>query len=476
VGVVRLAAWAVVAACGVVGARAASADATDDALAKARAGLVSRLETLLSWAQDQGIAGWRHGIARRILEVAPDHSRARATLKYKRASKNAPWVQDPSYVEPADVKRALLPDAEKRLAAVTAWYRDEVVAAAEGAEPARREALLESLLDVAPDDADVRRRLGHVEEGGRWALPEVHRGLRRRAELVAFGAAAREAAGPRVKRDPEGTELGWYALQTPKRSVMSAMKWPAEVREALVFMEAGDAVAQHLFGAEQEIGKEARPPIPALYFCDSKEAGRALMAQFPEAADRVRDLELLSGVSLGSRGYLRIEKDPERVSVAGVRVVVDVHVTRTLGPWKRGWITEGLGQRMVWYATGRHGPPFVNIQGTDVARAEDEIEDEPIPPSPSGWLAASGRALERHGERRLAAALVARLNAMRSTDVLLGYGLAAYLAEAFPKSLVPFCRASMASTDPAAIVREVFEMDFGSFAARLKRWLKDTAG
>jgi hypothetical protein len=455
----------------------APADATDDALAEARTGLVSRLESLLAWAHDQRIAGFRHGLARRILELAPDHAKARATLQYKRAGKNAPWVQDRAYVVPGDVNRAALPDAEKRLAAVDAWYREALVAAAAGAEPARREALLDGFLDTNPQDPALRRVLGHVEEDGRWAHPEAHAARRRRAELVALGAKAREAAGQRVGRDKEGMEMGWYALRTPKRAIWSSEKWPVEIREALVFMEAGDVLAARLFGAEQEIGKESVPRtyVPLLYVCGSKEQGCALMGSIPDVADRVAELDLVAGLSLGKHGYLSIEKHREKAMGVGVRLVVDSHVDDALADSvERGWISEGIGQRVVWYATGRHGPNFVNLEGTDVARADDEIDDEPLPEQPDAWLAAAERALERHGPRRLAATLTARLNAMRSTDVLLGYALAAYLVESRPDDLASFARASAKASDGAVLVKEALGQDVGAFAVRLRRWLRDT--
>ena len=448
-------------------AAAAWADATDDALAKARAGLVSRLESVLAWAEDQRISGFRHRVARLVLEVAPDHARARGLLKFRRASKQAPWTQDPKYQEPGNGNLALLPEAEGKVAAALGGYREAVLAAV-GDDAARRDAELERLLDMAPEDVDVRRLLGHVEEGGRWALPETHRALAARASLVAAGEAARAKALRGAVVDAESLAKGWTtAYRIGRRRALGSLEQPLDARETLVMADAADAIARRVFGTPKDSG------LDIVYLFDTRDDARSFLRQKSEEnAEALRKIEKVSALPLSPDVHLSILWKERKGLTSAARSVVGDHLWSAFRGQSRGWVTEGFGQRIVWYATGVHGRYFVNLEGTDTERAADE---EKVPDDPAEWLPAAARVLGRpDAAPRLAALLTARLNAMRSSDVLLAYALAAYLVEGRPESLHAFVKASQTSDDATAVVRQVLDLDVRSFAGRLRRWLKDT--
>jgi hypothetical protein len=67
-----------------------------------------------------------------------------------------------------------------------------------------------------------------------------------------------------------------------------------------------------------------------------------------------------------------------------------------------------------------------------------------------------------------------RLNAMQPRDVLLAYGLAAYLMEAKPEHFVKFVRATADRTDAEGIVEDVLGVDLPFLAWRLRRWLLES--
>ena len=89
-----------------VPARAETAE--EDRRAAATA-LVARLQDLAKWCHDEKLFGARDRTYGVILHFAPDHSDARAWLKYVKA-KNGVWKQDPRYKEPKDFDPKLLPD------------------------------------------------------------------------------------------------------------------------------------------------------------------------------------------------------------------------------------------------------------------------------------------------------------------------------------------------------------------------------
>ena len=72
----------------------------------------------------------------------------------------------------------------------------------------RHEAVTEMVIDVAPEDAEIRKSRGDVEKDGRFFLPETLDGVKRREEIVEALRQA-EAAAPTAQPDAEAVAKKW---------------------------------------------------------------------------------------------------------------------------------------------------------------------------------------------------------------------------------------------------------------------------
>jgi hypothetical protein len=462
------------------GADGAARAPLEPALARARAALVGRLEALASWTEDKRLGGFRHRVFRTILAIAPDHPRARGGLKYSRRSKKEPWVQAQDYVEPPDWGAGHLPEAERRRTEALERHRDDVLAALDAADAPRdrRTQEEERLIDLLPDDAVLRRPRGDVEQGGRWVLAETPRSIARREELLAWGRAAEELGRSRTRPDPEAAARNWdVGFRSPARAIFGQVELeelPAltavvqDAEDAVTWMEGIDHLVRRLVG-----GPEDATYPRVLYFFPSRDRARRWLETHAKFRDRLDLLDRLTGLALPDGAYLTFGDPPGGISVLAARLVASGRLRRRFHDRSRGWIGEGLGQRLVWYGLRRHGASFVNVDQTDRGAGAEQGAAH-APATPEAWLSAASAVLDEGGPARLSALLTRQLNAMTTADVLLAYGLAAYLLEAQPTLLVPFLEANTSGDDAVAQVREVFDLGVAELAWRLRRWLRET--
>ena len=445
---------------------------------------MSRLGSLASWADSERIAGFRDRVFRRMIELDPDHARARAALKYRRSGKDAPWKQDDAYREPPDWNKGALPDAERRLREAGERYGSAVMAALGGAgatvAPGRREELLERLVDVVPQDEAVRRALGHVQDGKRWALPETLDARARRAEIQATVAAVR-ARTPEPTSEPQAP-AGWaFGVRLGTLSVYGSTDSAEGAGVARVYWRA-DRLTASLLGADEGI-----PPLSAqILLLNGRDEAKAMLRRSPQETEAARDVDLVTGLDLSTGTYVGYATGADRRRSACVRRAVsrrvgerirarliaagrskDAIADRTMG-FSRGWILESVGQRLTWYVEGSHGPPYAHLDLTD--RGRRDPDDGPMPPADASWMRAAAAALSRGGPARLKAVLTANLNGMKSGDVLAGYGLAAYLIEGRPESLLPFLEAAVMLDDADEMAREAVGVDATTLFWRVRRW------
>jgi hypothetical protein len=457
---------AVLAACWSV--RPAAADGLDDAIAKARSAEVGRLESIAAWTQSEHLSGFRHRVYRILLELAPDHAAARSALKYKRASKKDPWVQSPDYAEPPDWNQGKLPEGEQRLADALGKYRDDVIAALDASPDttsARREETLSELVDLMPQDATLRSSLGHVQHDGVWVLPETVTGDKRRADLVAVARSLVSEARKNVGVDRKAVEIGWtYGYRSPYRSV-SGDADPEASSDGIALMDAADRFCPRLFGGSTDPAGPRR-----VYSLQGPDDARSFVELHAEYKSVLSTLDLVGGLTLPDGAVLEYFRDARLRRTVGLRKVLSARLDDAFPGTERGWISEGVGQRIVWYLAGEHGPAYVHIEGTDRSRREG-AEDDTLPEDPAEWFSAAARVLGRDGPKRLAAVLTMRLNAMRASDALVAHGLAAYLLEARHESFTPFLKASVSSDDGEAVVHQALDADVAMLSWRLHRWL-----
>lgn len=446
------------------GPRGAHAGPVED-LASAEKAAVSRLEAVASWCDGQRLFGARDRVFERVLRLAPDHARARAVLKWTRDRAGAPWVRKAPYARPADWNKGLLPQVATRVADALAPLRAAglAVADAEDLPLHRKEAALDLLADLLPEDAALHERRGDVRDGDRWVLPETAEARTVRARLRDVAEAAARSVDPSATRDRTSA-------------------WASAYRTAAIAVGSTDR-ADHAFGvlraavvaravARAALGVPADRPadLKRLYTVTTREEAYDVVAKnTADPAASLAKAKLLGAIYLGPDAFLAYQDRPDVRRMACARAVVNEEVHARFSGGESGFVSEGLGQRLAFLALGEHGVPFVTVEGTDVPGADPDDED-PLPAEPGAWLLRAARLLERDGERRLAGVLTARLNAMTPGNVLVAYALAAYLLEGRAADLGGFVLQLQTAGDAAKAVEDGLAGDVGSLVRRVRRF------
>ena len=460
---------AVLAADALGATRDVAADDIDDARARGGAGVASRLDALATWCNELRLLGFRDRVLRQLLVFAPENLRARSLLKYSRV-KGGGWVQSPDYREPADWNRGLLPHAEKRFAEALAPYRDAVLGAI-SAHPelpsARREEAVERLVDMLPNDVQLRKSRGDVEregQSGQWVLPETVEGEKTRATRRKQVEAHEPRARADVGDDRDALALGWKAAVRSRHRRVQGSVDREEVADALVAMDVADALCRDVLGGESP----AKGPAVTI-IVGTREEARRIVEQDPLDTESKSIFDEVGGLPLRVGPYLSYYGTEEFRRLGGVRNVVAGHLRTHFHGRDRGWLSEGVGQRIVWYVAAAHGPWFVNVAGADRGGARDDEEGDAVDYE-AGWIPAAAAVLERDGPPRLATLLTKRLNAMHEPDVAVAYALGAFLLEGRPESFAKFARATMEGDDAEAMVEQALGADVAALSWRLRRW------
>ncbi len=454
------------------GPREAHGDAFADALAKARRGLVERLETLATWCDGSRIAGERDRVFRLILAFDPDHVRARQGLRYARAGRGKPWVQSSEYREPPDWDKGNLKEAARRRGEAARAFLDRALAALSAAgpdvPPGRREEAVETAIDVAPDDGEIRRGRGDVERDGRWSLAETVDAAKRRAEISASVHAA-EVAAPPVRTDERAIADGWPAAVATESFRALGRVDREECRRTVLCPEVGRRFLAAPLGAS---GQKPWPRITYLY--EDREAAKKFVAKVPTWSDFAREMDEVGGGALPDGSYISYFGDAARRTSAPFASWAEREIDR-LFPARRAWITQGLSQLLCWRAFRLHAPHTVSVEGTDHPQDIDAESEIPLPESTEDWMPAAAAVLARDPARRVRSLLTMDFNAFRSGDLLAAYALASYLFEGRFESLKPFLQAVAESDDPDAMCRTGLGADADVLAWRLRRFAIETA-
>ena len=463
--------WIVLAVGGLVPRAACAEDPAAEApevLRKVNDAFVRDLVRTARRAADKRISGFRHRVYGMVLDVDPDHKSARRILKYKRNRKSGRWEQASDYREPADWNQANLKRAQAGLARVLATYRDAVLAAldAEGLSGGTRDAWIERLIDLMPQDAALREANGGIQHEGRWMLADSVSALKRRAALSALWQTTRKASWDDVVVDQPSVDAGWAgAWKTEWRSVLGSHD-ATYLRETLLQIVCGTAICESVLGeVEEHVGPRR------CILLKSREEARTLLKRRAAWRKELPTVDLVRGFNVDRSTYITYRESAKEALRATVRRVIDAALDGATPGQRRGWITEGMGQRLCWLTTAGHGPHYVNTSGTSAVDLDKVEDQDELPEDDAAWLREAARILKRDGPKRLRAVLTKRLNAMRAADVLVAYALAAFLIEARPDTCVAFMAASSKRHDVNAYVEEVLGApDVGVLAWHLRRW------
>lgn len=438
-----------------------------EAVESARDETVRELRALAEWARKKRALGFREKVYEAILHLRPDHKVARNMLGFKRTSRDGPWVRKSTYKTRKDRDPSAAREGQTRLDTVLAAYRDQVLDVIGGLPDtgAEAKALLQHLEALLPNDRMLRAFLGHTEFEGRWVLPETKSGTLRRRKLRALGETERERFAGLVRPVEGELKSKWESGSQSDRYAVVGTVDSGITRSGCILMDVAESVCDEILGTTNR--RRGRAVTIIL-----KGRGDALKHAHQNEAWRpkIPDIERLGGLTLPTGERLAFAEDPDRSRMSCPRQVISIGLKRRF-KHRRGWITEGVGQRFCWYAAGQHGPAYVNTKQTSKERARGEVS---VPESPDDWMKAAAEVLEKRGPAILASVLTRNLNAMRGEDVLVAYGLAAYLIEARPDKFAPFLEASAKRHDVEAFTRETLGVaNLGVFTARLQRWLAE---
>ena len=452
--------------------RPAAAESLDEAVAKADRTLISELKSLTKWAAGKRINRFRHDVFEMILKVDPDDRRARGVLQYKRRKKSGRWVQDREYRQPANWGTAALPKAEaKRQEALEAW-RDALLHAVEQWCPEtdpRREPLLDRVASLLPQDAKVNELRGLILYEDRWVLPDTATAIQARKEIASFLTRATPKVLERITPLEEAIKKGWStAWESRTRKVLGTV--PSEHgKEHLLAVELADLLCDRLLGSLP--GPRVRIPTKCIFLSSQSEAEQMARSE-PKWEASVQDLQRFRSCLLPGGVVLSYRTNPEEARSSCVRRLIQFGLYAAVGSHERGWITEGVGQRLTWYVLGYHGPNYISTEQTEAQRQAGS--GGVLPHDDKRWNRAAARVLEKDGARRVVAVLTMRLNAMQPADVLVAYGLAAFLLETRPKQFLPFLKASAKRHDVDAIIQETLGADDAKMLTfHLQRWLEE---
>jgi hypothetical protein len=451
------------------GPRVASADELEEARKAAAKQLVRKLDGDAEWCQAERMLQERDASLVLILKFEPDHPKARRLLRYTRDPATREWKRG-DHVAQKNWNLAKLPEAVRRRDDACTTYVDAVLAAVEahGANLPllKREALLEDLLDLRPDHERLRTELGHVRQDGVWSLPETAHARVRRKQLRDAMKAGDDLS--RVQPHP----ATWGKLKGAKARGVEAWSTVDEDRAPLLV----STILRSELCARVVLGRSAGAPFTlTVVEMGSRAEAMRYGATLPTwTAEKKRIMESVSSMWAAPRTLLAYAANPDQNLQAVIRQSMD-GMLADFDPAeaRRGWITEGMGQRLCWLAHGTHGPVFISITHTETqgnVQGEDEVE---IPPMDVSWLPAAARVLDVDPARHLRTLFTRTLNAMGPADALVAYALSAYLLEGREDALATMLKASENQHDPEKIVQDVFGVGLEVLAVRLRRWTRE---
>ena len=441
--------------------------ALTDVVKSARRKAIRELESLAKWAAKKKAAGFRHTVYEKILILKPDHSRGRKVLGYRRDGKQGPWVRRGEYKRPVDWDKGAARTGEAQLVTRLTTYKKKVLEALDArpnAPSAQVDALFDELLALLPDDKALRSQTGDIQFEGRWVHPDTQAGTERRRRLTLDAEKRRARAEREVESVDAETKGSWSAGWTGGDYTVLGTVSDRIVKSACVLMVVADTVCDDLLGKAKKI----RGPR-VTYIMRNRKQARAIVARTKSWRTSLKTLDEVSGLWPSNHEKLVYWTNQDLSRLSCPRGVIDQGLMRRFGKHGRGWIRAGLGQRMCWYACAEHGPNFVNLTQTSRERATVKVPDDP-----DQWPAAAARVLEKVGPAALTGVLTRSLNAMGGEDVLVAYGLAAFLIETRPDEFLPFVEATVKRHDVEVYVQETLGApSVADLADHLARWLRE---
>lgn len=442
----------------------------------AREKLVTALLEHADWCHKNKCYLERNRTYERVIEYSPDHKKGRKFLGYTWDRKAEEWVRKRAYREPRAGKGDKVLEAQALRATAFTGYRDTMLAAIdkEGVSKRQISATLAELVEMLPEDTDLRQRNGQVlftDKNGkeRWVMEESKRALawrpklrERKKELFANYPGSEEGS---TEEDEDSWGVTWRGnVENDRVRVLSTGSKGEADKAAQVCHVVWD-YTRDLFDHEFD-------PSYSAYLIASKSDKNSVIDNLAglEPEQRKR-LKKLGGTMMGGTIYTWAPNEDGRVD-SSCRFSLSMLMARRFGiNSKHGWAHEGIGMYVTERLLGTRLSFFV--RATEYAEGGGNLRRQLQDPD-SNWMRLAQKVLEKDKKPNIAFMLGRDVNTLTPEDLLVSYALAGYFMEGHePEVLVEILERIGQGENPAETMEDVLGYDIGTLSTRLLDWLRE---
>ena len=473
---------------GIEGVRHTGDGVDEELLAKvweeARADLLVGLETHAEWCNSAKLFAERDKVYRRILELHPDHQKARRGLGY-RQDRDGNWEDpDPKRRPTKNYDKSNLKSAERRLTEALAPYTeclyDFVDAHAKELSSAQLRRIVAEILSMDPEDERAHALLGHVKvEGAKkgehlWVLVETATAKERRKELLAhLTKLLRNAPQPTTvapSAQDSGIDIDWKVLRANDRIRVVGTVSGTEADKMLMALVAAEGYFNQAVGAKVRLADG----LTVYLLGDAAEAA-ALIDGHPAPMPKEREfLKTLDGGGIsGCEDIGHWAKTGDRRIDGVVRIALGNLFTRAFNITTRhAWVYEGFGLYLTYSIVQTRLNWFALPSGQLLDEEENALRSRLIHPD-TNWMQEAYTLLQADEHPSFRDVLGKRMDQLTSFDLLLSYVLAAFLVEAHPTETPGILGQIGSGGDSGLVLCDALGVSFGELEVRILRWLSE---
>jgi hypothetical protein len=450
----------------------AQEQAGEAALDEARARYVEDLLALADWCHGKKLFVERDRLWEQVLTLAPDDSRARGGLGYRRGKDG--WERGTEN-RSRNFGKEHLGELAEREHDVGARYCVRLLDAAAELAPdsEAHRALEDEILRVDPDNGTVRRARDHVKVGDVWMLRESAVAKGRRAEIKAAARAGRDEAPTPRDVPPNEKEraigLPWTAVLATDMVRALGTGSRDEIQRAATALHSAHHVFTTLLGSEARYGRDCtafllRPQDQATFLANHP-------AIAPRYAERLAAMDG-SGIE-GTSDFAYWAADEARRLDGIVRngigwLFADGFHVSLYQPW----LFEGVGLYLTREIVGTRLSWFV--QPSEFLSRDEEMALRANLLNPeSNWMNEAHKVLAGPNAPSLATVFEKTAATMTPEDMLVSYALAAYLLEGRPEEAPLLMKRIGANVPAARAVQAVLGLATEELDRRLVTWLSE---
>ncbi len=445
---------------------------------EARADLLAGLEKHAKWCGSARLFLERDEVWRRILEVDPDHEKARKGLGYRR-NRDGTWKDpDPDRKVSKNYSQAKLKTAGPKLSEALAPYTIRIFAFFDEHEDAftreQRRRLLDGILTVDPENERAHLLLDHVRRKKGWVLAETVRAEARRRELGDLVRGLIRSAPKPEPSEPNALErklaIDWsVVLATPRFRVVGTVE-PDEAVRAIRALHVAEEYFNAVFGTSTEFETGY-----TLFLLGDPAEKDALIDNFPWLTASQRELlKTFDGTGFPDAGGIGHWGSSRIKRIDGiVRIALGYLFAKELGiGTNHAWAYEGFGlymtyeivrTRLNWYTVPTEGVPEEEGQAVRARLVHPE----------SSWMQEADRVLRSDRRPALRTVLGKGANAFTTEELLLAYVVAAFLIETRPEETPAILRKIGGGMGSGAVLAKTLGMGLDDVEVRILRWLSE---